>query len=110
MKWYKVDERQAPDCVPVFVEVGNSYQIMAWREDAQDWDNTIFGWCPEDKEVKRWAFLPMEMYSKFKPCSYYINTAAGGRCMGTKEMDMCNCRGMKILCDFYEDIREDGWV
>ena len=112
MKWYKVNEKMPPAHIPVFVEVGNSYQIMTWREEDHDWENKLFGWLSGhvDVAVKRWAYLPMEMYGKFKSCPYYACTAGGGRCMGTNEIDACSCRGMKILCDFYEDIREDGWV
>ena len=30
------------------------------------------------------------------------------RCSGTKEMDMCNCRGNKLCCDFYPKKRREG--
>lgn len=29
-----------------------------------------------------------------------------GRCLGTKDIDPCNCGGMKRLCNFYPDVRE----
>lgn len=29
-----------------------------------------------------------------------------GECWGTKEKDLCNCKGDKTKCDFYSDIRK----
>lgn len=36
-------------------------------------------------------------------CECYDSTLK--RCLGTKEMEGCNCGGNKSLCDFYEDVR-----
>lgn len=30
------------------------------------------------------------------------------KCMGTKEMDTCNCGGRESLCSFYDNIRKQG--
>ena len=30
------------------------------------------------------------------------------RCAGTKEMDVCDCRGNKLCCDFYPEKRRKG--
>ena len=37
-------------------------------------------------------------------CDAYKN----GRCLGTKEVDPCNCGGDKVKCSFYENIRKQG--
>ena len=37
-------------------------------------------------------------------CDAYKN----GRCLGTKEVDPCNCGGDKAKCSFYENVREQG--
>lgn len=29
-----------------------------------------------------------------------------GRCWGTREKDICGCRGNQLYCDFYKDVRE----
>lgn len=33
-------------------------------------------------------------------CDAFINVD-GGRCRGTKEIDLCNCKGYKVNCTFY---------
>jgi len=30
------------------------------------------------------------------------------RCDGTKERDICSCKGDKSKCDFYENVRKEG--
>lgn len=37
-------------------------------------------------------------------CDAYKN----GRCLGTKEVDPCNCDGDKVKCSFYENVRKQG--
>ena len=37
-------------------------------------------------------------------CDAYKN----GRCLGTKEVDPCNCDGDKAKCSFYENVRKQG--
>ena len=34
------------------------------------------------------------------------NNAIYGVCWGTKECDICNCKGDRTKCDFYDDIRK----
>ncbi len=33
-----------------------------------------------------------------------------GICLGTKEVDYCNCDGDRSKCDFYENVRQDARV
>ena len=37
-------------------------------------------------------------------CDAYKN----GRCLGTKEVDSCDCDGDKVKCSFYENVRKQG--
>lgn len=32
-----------------------------------------------------------------------------GHCSGTKEMDVCSCKGYKERCDFYDYVHEQGF-
>lgn len=38
-------------------------------------------------------------------CSSYVSDKK--RCMGTKEIDPCNCEGDKSKCDFYSEVRKE---
>lgn len=38
-------------------------------------------------------------------CSCYDTTYGKTRCMGTREMDVCDCGGNTKKCDFYEHVR-----
>jgi hypothetical protein len=37
---------------------------------------------------------------------YTFGADKKGRCMGTRERDVCNCQGDRTLCDFYPEVRE----
>lgn len=39
-------------------------------------------------------------------CSCYKN----GRCLGTKEVEVCNCKGNTSVCDFYPQKRNNKTV
>lgn len=88
------------DC---FIMLDDSIQMAYWRDDAKAWDNTYYGWLPEQwqEEVKAWAYVPDIIMNYASPlCGCYI-IQDGGRCMGTKEIDLCNCKGIRSKCDFY---------
>ena len=39
-------------------------------------------------------------------CDCYISEKTS--CMGTKELDPCNCNGDKSKCDFYPEVRKES--
>ena len=54
-----------------FIEVGNTFQLAYWRDDAQAWDNMTYGWLPKvyddsggiyEQEVRRWAYVPEDLF------------------------------------------------
>lgn len=49
--------------------------------------------CYEEREVIDYSFLnPGRIIT--------------GICNGTKETEMCSCKGNKVKCDFYSDVRK----
>ena len=110
-KYPKIDGYPKKLGVPCFIDVHRSIQIAYWRDDANEWDNPVYGWLPriyDDEgeyapEVVRWAYVPDGMFDEYIPCSayqpnYYIK---GDACFGTKEREPCGCGGDKSKCDFY---------
>ena len=59
--------------------------------------------CEYVDMVSEWAYVPRGLLDiNYETCYCYITTPKGeGRCMGTKEIDPCNCGGDKRYCDFY---------
>ena len=41
-------------------------------------------------------------------CDCYTRDGGGPRCLGTREVDPCNCGGNKALCDFYPERRGEN--
>ena len=41
-------------------------------------------------------------------CDSYTTYSGESRCLGTKEVDRCNCGGDKSKCDFYPEKRKEG--
>ena len=51
--------------------------------------------------AEMWAYVPDAIVNYFSSmCSSYI-TQDGGRCLGTKEIDVCDCNGIRSHCSFY---------
>lgn len=53
----------------------------------------------DEKAYSEEAFIEREL----DRCDFYDSTLA--RCMGTKDMERCNCNGITSCCDFYEEFR-----
>lgn len=41
-------------------------------------------------------------------CDCYTHDGGGPRCLGTREVDPCNCGGNKAMCDFYPERRGEN--
>ena len=53
-------------------------------------------------DVKKWAYVPLRILNYLNPtCGCYTLNYGEPRCIGTKEIDLCNCGGNRSLCDFY---------
>lgn len=81
--------------------------LMAmWTEDnvsgAQD--------IPMRKKASVVAHMTERSYTGGSPevCNCYTHDGSGTRCLGTKEVDHCNCGGDKALCDFYPEKRGEN--
>ena len=86
-----------------FILIDDSINIAYWRKDAQAWDNIHYGWLPEQwqNQVRGWAYIPdLIMNYTSSKCGCYIDQD-GGRCLGTKEIDVCGCKGNRSNCTFY---------
>ncbi len=59
---------------------------------------------PEEVPAKKASVGGMTVDLPKETC--YSYDFKESRCLGTKEMDFCTCRGDPAKCDFYEDVRE----
>lgn len=57
----------------------------------------------ELKSRLRWVIDNMKY--RHNRCSCYDTTYGKARCLGTKEQDLCSCKGDTKRCDFYENVR-----
>lgn len=60
--------------------------------------------CGVDENTHYCPHCGAKMISEGKTCDCYSD----GRCVGTKEIDLCSCGGNKSKCDFYENVRREG--
>lgn len=51
-----------------------------------------------------------ECYEEYKSPDYSFMSRSGVKivavCNGTKEKEVCSCKGNRVKCDFYSDVRE----
>lgn len=90
-----------------FIDIGGNLQIAMWRADVQEWDNVVFGWVneavlPMGLTVRKWAYVPNLIINYLHPeCGAYLKRDDGTFCLGTKEIDPCDCGGNRSCCSFY---------
>lgn len=57
------------------------------------------------------CYFAEEAYEAYRPSNFfnnflYYHPETLGRCNGTKERDVCSCKGDRTKCDFYPEVRE----
>lgn len=109
LNWHKYkDEKPAKSDVPCFItgygqfsDKENQLGIAYYNCDKDVWYDDLMNEQFIGPYAEMWAYVPDAIVNYFSPmCSSYI-TQDGGRCLGTKEIDVCDCKGIRSHCSFY---------
>lgn len=74
------------------------------RPDMQDIPSRCFSFALKDEDGLEYPCTLFEQEKSTKKpavCHCYQDMAGSPRCLGTKEMEQCNCEGDVNKCDFY---------
>ena len=107
INWQYISKGQYPKkdvpviCVQPVAAEDYPYALCVWsRESWWSWPQQA---CYSDF-YDQWAYLPEEFYKTNQLCDCYKPNCYNDnkdRCFGTKEVEICNCKGNKKFCDFY---------
>lgn len=103
ISWHYDPNDKPEDKSVCFLDINGNLEVGIWYKDYYAWKNTLAGWIIEDIDgkIKKWSYVPKKILNYLNPiCGCYLNVD-GGRCLGTKEIDSCNCSGNRSFCDYY---------
>ena len=115
LKWNSAEYKNYPiKLKPCILKVANpnTYIFGCWNDG---WQINLYNNLPMQHDdsggiyhtqVIAWAYVPRDLLNDldFEHCSCYRKNYYNDkidRCIGTKEIDPCDCKGNKLYCDFY---------
>ena len=103
LSWHYEEKDTPKDGSVCFLDIEGTLEIGVWHADYHAWKNKFLGWILEDIDgkVRKWCYVPQKILNYLSPvCGCYWDKD-GGRCMGTKEVDVCDCEGYRSRCTYY---------